>query len=51
LIPLELNRVLFCHLSESDGMKSITLIGSIFAPRVAAIIAVFAWMTADSDAV
>jgi hypothetical protein len=34
--------VRFFHRIESDGIKSITLIGSIFAPRVAAIIAVFA---------
>jgi hypothetical protein len=41
-MPRELNRVRFFHVIESDGMKSTTLSGSNFAPRVAAIIAVFA---------
>lgn len=40
-----------CHFIESVGMKSTTLIVSIFTPRVAAIIAVFACMTAATDAV
>jgi hypothetical protein len=43
--------VRFIHFIASDGRKSTTLIDSIFAPCVAAIIAVFACTTVDTDAV
>lgn len=49
-MPRDLRLVRFCHFIESDGMKSITLIGSIFTPRVAASIALLACTVAATDA-
>jgi hypothetical protein len=39
-MPRDFSFVRFCHFIESDGIKSTTLNGSTFAPRVAAIITV-----------